>query len=75
MRDKLIPSCPRGSLVTTPVGLGNSLVAFPRIAEYGNPGLEAGSPSGKCPDSSDKVKFVGLSHKAETINGRNNTDR
>ena len=34
------------SNATTPLGLANS-PAVPRVAEYGNPGLEDGSPSGK----------------------------
>jgi|GEM_PF-6069032 len=33
--------------VTTPLGLRDSLAVFPRVAEYRNPGLEDGSPSGK----------------------------
>jgi hypothetical protein len=32
---------------TTPLGLRDSLAVFPRVAEYSNPGLEDGSPSGK----------------------------
>ncbi len=32
---------------TTPVGLGNSLAVFPRVAEYSNPGLEDGIPFGE----------------------------
>jgi len=43
--DPLI-SCITGGLATTPLGLANS-PAVPRVAEYGNPGLEDGSPSGK----------------------------
>ncbi len=27
-------------MATTPVGLGDSLAFFPRVAEYSNPGLE-----------------------------------
>jgi hypothetical protein len=35
------------SLGTTPVGLGNSLTVFPRVAEYSNPGLADGIPFGE----------------------------
>jgi len=30
-----------------PVGVGELIDLVPRVAEYSNPGLEAGSPSGK----------------------------
>ncbi len=36
-----------GILATTPVGLGNSLAVFPRVAEYSNPGLEDSIPFGE----------------------------
>jgi hypothetical protein len=39
----------REAMATTPVGLGKSRPSFPRVAEYSNPGLEDGSPSGKMP--------------------------
>jgi hypothetical protein len=46
-------SDPAGSVYArvgrNPVGVGELGVAFPRVAEYSNPGLEDGSPSGKCP--------------------------
>ena len=32
-----------------PVGVGELAAAFPRVAEYSDPGLEDESPSGKCP--------------------------
>jgi len=49
-----------GNLGLNPVGVGDLASVFPRVAEYSNPGLEDGSPSGKCPNSSsDKLKFVG----------------
>ncbi len=40
------------------VGLGNSLAVSPRVAEYSNPGLEDGSPSGTCPNSSAPTQLV-----------------
>jgi hypothetical protein len=36
----------RQAFATTPLGLRDSGVVFPRVAEYSNPGLEDGSPSG-----------------------------
>src|SRR6266446_5330131 len=36
---------------TTSLGLRNSLAVTPRVAEYSNPGLEDGFPSGKSADS------------------------
>jgi hypothetical protein len=42
-------SDPLGRLrrATTPVGVGELAAVFTRVAEYSNPGLEDGSPSGK----------------------------
>jgi hypothetical protein len=45
-------SDPAGSVYATrvgrnPVGVGGLPAAFPRVAEYSNPGLEDESPSGK----------------------------
>ncbi len=48
----------RRSLATTPVGLGNSLAVFPRVAEYGNPGLEGGIPFGENVQAFFRLKAV-----------------
>jgi hypothetical protein len=36
-----------GKLGHNPGGVGELAAVFPRVAEYSNPGLEDGSPSGK----------------------------
>jgi len=40
-------SCCHGRLGHNPVGVGELAARVPRVAEYSNPGLEEGSPSGK----------------------------
>ena len=45
--------CVREGLATTPLGLRDALLRFPRVVEYGNPGLDYGSPSGKISSSTN----------------------
>jgi hypothetical protein len=48
IRDNLIRwSTYAGKIGLNPVGVGELAAVFPRVAEYSNPGLEDGSPSGK----------------------------